>query len=121
MFIIYLFFNFAIVMIANRMSPGIEIADYENVVNIGADLLLSFIIGFFNTLIVPTCVSFNVLPTTRKIVVTSAIISFGAYILLAFINFGVKVNAFYGVIFAGLIVTCGSVIVGLFYKRKFIR
>ncbi len=121
MFIVYLFFNFVFVMIANRMAPGVTITDYEKVINIGADLMISFIIGFLNTLIVPVCISLNIIPTLKKIIIFSVIISFGSYIALAIINHGVKINAFYGVIFAGLIVSCGSIIVSLFYRRKFIR
>jgi len=109
------------VMIANRMSPGVTIDSYEKVVNIGADLLVSFIIGFLNTLIVPTCISLNVTPTTKKITIFSAIISFGSYIVLALLGHGVKIDAFYGVIIAGSIVTFGSIIVGLFYRRKYTR
>jgi len=121
MFIVYLFFNFVFVMIANRMAPGVTIADYERVVNIGADLMFSFIVGFLNTLIVPVCIGLNIIPTIKKIIIFSVIISFGSYIVLAVINYGIKIDAFYGVIFAGLIVSCGSIIVSLFYKRKYIR
>lgn len=121
MFIVYLFFNFVFVMMANRISPGITISDYENVVNIGADLLISLIIGFFNTLIVPVCVSLNVMPTLKKIVISSLIVNFGSYTLLAIIDYGVKVDAFYGVIFAGLIVSCGSTVTNMLFKKKYIH
>ena len=121
MFSACLFFNFAFVMIANRMSPGIVITDYENVVNIGSDLLSALIIGFFNTMIVPACIRLKVIPTLKKIIISASIISFGSYIFLALIDYGVKVEAFYGVIVAGLIVSSGSIITNIFYKQKFIR
>jgi hypothetical protein len=121
MFIVCFFFNFVFVMIANRISPGIVITDYENVVNIGADLMYAFFIGLFNSLIVPICIALNVVPTIRKIIIFVSIISFGSYIIISLIDYGIKVSAFYGVIIAGLIVSLGSIVTNLLFRQKYIR
>ncbi len=99
-----LFINFLIVFFVDRVIPGIEVSFFEHVPNIGADLVFSAIVGFLNSMIFPTLVFMNVQVSTLKIAIISFVISYAAFISIAFINFGVVATNGWGIFFGGLIV-----------------
>lgn len=98
-----LFLNFLIVFFAARVVPGIQIQFFENVPNIGADIVFASVVGFFNSIIVPVMVGLNVRVTNLKILIFSFLVSFLGFFLIGIFNFGVKAS-FSGVIFGGLLV-----------------
>ena len=98
-----LFLNFLIVFFVLRVIPGITIEFFENVPNIGADILFSLILGFFNSIIVPVFVGLDLKITYLKITVVGFIITFFAFILIGIVNFGITANIM-GIILGGAIV-----------------
>ncbi len=99
-----LFLNFMAVFLVDRIAPGIQIRLYEDVPNIGASLLLSLIVGFLNASVFPLFFLLSVRCTKSKIAILTGIISFGAFIAIAILPFGVRAINSVGVIFGGAIV-----------------
>jgi uncharacterized membrane protein YvlD (DUF360 family) len=48
-----LFLNFLVVFFVDRVAPGVEISYFEQVPNVGADILFSVIVGFLNASVFP--------------------------------------------------------------------
>jgi uncharacterized membrane protein YvlD (DUF360 family) len=86
------------------MGPGMSIDSYEQVPNIGADILFSAILGFLNASVFPFLFILELKPTKLKIGIITFIISYAAFIVIAIIPFGVRVESATGVIVGGLIV-----------------
>lgn len=98
-----LFLNFLAVFFVNRMIPGIEVNEFQQVPNFGADVLFSFVVGLLNALVFPFLFTLELTPTRMKIAVITFVISFAAFLFIAIVPYGVRANAG-GVIFGGLIV-----------------
>lgn len=116
-----LFLNFLVVFFVNRAIPGVEVSQYQDVPNIGADILFSFIVGFLNSAIFPALFIFNFQPTLLKIAIPAFIISFGSYIFLSIISFGVQVISVGGIIVGGLIVWIVSILTNYFELKHFLK
>ncbi len=98
------FLNFLIVFFIDRVAPGVEIANFENVPNIGADILFSLIIGFLNSSIFFFLALLELSITNLRMAIMSFIVSFGAFLVIAIIPFGVRVVNPWGVIIGGGVV-----------------
>jgi hypothetical protein len=99
-----LFLNFLIVFFIDRVAPGVEIQNFENVPNVGADILFALIVGFLNASVY---FFFSLMETTithLKMGLTTFIISFGAFSIIALVPFGVRVVNPLGLIIGGLVV-----------------
>lgn len=99
-----LFLNFLIVFFIDRVAPGITIESYEQVPNIGADILFALIVGFLNASIFFFLAILELKITNLKLALFSFVISFAAFITIAIIPFGVRVVNPWGVILGGGIV-----------------
>jgi uncharacterized membrane protein YvlD (DUF360 family) len=99
-----LFLNFLVVFFVDRMVPGIQVNNFENVPNIGADILFSLVVGFLNASIFFFLVILDLDITKLRLALLSFVISFGAFIVIAIIPFGVQVINVWGVIIGGGIV-----------------
>ncbi len=99
-----LFLNFLIVFFIDRVSPGIEITDFEAVPNIGADILFALVVGFLNSSIFFFLAILELSVTNLKLAMISFIISFGAFSIIAIVPFGVRVVDIWGVIIGGTLV-----------------
>ncbi|MBU6447014.1 MAG: phage holin family protein, partial [Verrucomicrobia bacterium] len=84
-----LFLNFLIVFFIDRVSPGVEIQNYENVPNIGADIFFSLVVGFLNASVYFFFTLLELPITNLKLGITTFIISFGAFLIIALVPFGV--------------------------------
>lgn len=98
------FLNFLIVFFVDRVAPGIEIARFEGVPSIGADILFSLIIGFLNASVFFFLAILELKITDLKLGIITFIISFLAFIVIAIVPFGVRVVSPWGVITGGVIV-----------------
>lgn len=98
-----LFLNFLIVFFAARVLPGITIEFYENVPNIGADILFSLTVGFLNSIIVPVLVLLEVKINNLKIAVIGFLISFLSFIIIGIVDFGIRADVL-GIILGGSLV-----------------
>lgn len=85
------FLNFLVVFFVDRMAPGVEIGYFENVPNIGADILFSLIVGFLNASIFFFFAILELKITNCKLALVGLVISFGAFLLIAIFPFGVRV------------------------------
>lgn len=99
-----LFLNFLIIFFVDRVAPGIEIIRYEEVPNIGADILFALVVGFLNASVFFFLAILELKISNLKIGILTFIISFLAFIVIAIIPFGVRVVSPWGVIVGGLIV-----------------
>lgn len=117
-FLLSLFFNFMAVFIVNRIIPGIKIGYFENLPNIGADLLFSLIVGFFNASIYPVLAAFTQNVTIKKIAIISFFISFGSFVFIHYIQFGVRATTFPGVFIGGSLVWGAAVFINFLIMRK---
>ncbi len=104
------FLNFLIVFFIDRVAPGVEIANFENVPNIGADILFSLIIGFLNSSIFFFLALLELSITNLKMAIMSFIVSFGAFLVIAIVPFGVRVVNPWGVIIGGGVVWAMAVL-----------
>jgi len=95
------FLNFLIVFFIDRVSPGVEITSFEQVPNIGADILFSLILGFLNSSIFFFLALLELSITNLRMAVMSFVISFGGFLAIAIIPFGVRVVNPWGVILGG--------------------
>jgi len=99
-----LFLNFLVVFFVDRVAPGVEISYYEQVPNIGADILFSLIVGFLNASIFFFLALLEIKITRFKLALFSFVISFAAFIAIAIFPFGVQVVNAWGVIIGGGVV-----------------
>jgi uncharacterized membrane protein YvlD (DUF360 family) len=99
-----LLLNFLVVFFVDRIIPGIEVSFFENVPNIGADIVFSAVVGFLNSLIFPLLLLLELNPTTTKIGVISFVISYAAFISIAFFNWGIASTSILGIIVGGFLV-----------------
>lgn len=104
------FLNFLIVFFVDRVAPGVEIASFENVPNIGADILFSLIVGFLNSSIFFFLALLELSITNLRMAIMSFIVSFGAFLVIAIIPFGVRVVNPWGVIIGGGVVWAMAVL-----------
>src|SRR3989344_3890411 len=98
-----LFLNFLIVFFVNRIVPGIEISYYEEVPNIGADILFSIILGFLNASVFPLLFILEVPTTPFKLAVITFAITVVCFSAISIFPFGVQVIRPAGFIIGGLI------------------
>ena len=101
-----LFLNFLAVFFVDRVIPGLEIAYFEQVADIGADIFFSVMVGFFNASIFPFLALMEMQVTNLKLAIISCLISFGAFAIIAVIPFGIKVVNPLGFFMGGAIVWC---------------
>ncbi len=105
-----LFLNFLVVFFIDRVSPGIEITNFENIPNIGADILFSLILGFLNASIFFFLALLEAKITDFKLALMSFVVTFGGFITIAIVPFGVRVVNPLGVIVGGGVVWLVAVI-----------
>lgn len=98
------FLNFLIVFFVDRVAPGVEIASFEQVPNIGADIFFALVVGFLNSSIFFFLVLLEAAITNFKMALMSFVVSFGAFLLIAIVPFGVRVVNPWGVLIGGGIV-----------------
>lgn len=99
-----IFLNFLVVFFVNRMVPGIEIGLYDQVPNIGADLLFSGILGCLNASVFPFLFILELDVTRLRLAIFTFLITFSGFITIAVVPFGVRVVHIGGLILGGLIV-----------------
>jgi uncharacterized membrane protein YvlD (DUF360 family) len=99
-----LFLNFLFVFFVDRVVPGIEITYFEQVPNIGADILFSIVVGFLNATIYPFLALLELSISKLKLACFSFVISFGAFTAIALVPFGIQVVSPLGWILGGGIV-----------------
>jgi putative membrane protein len=99
-----LFLNFLAVFFINNVMGGIEITFFENVPNIGFDLLFSIVLGLINSLIFPMFFLFEIKVTIIRLAIISFFISFLAYTILAIFPLGIKIIALYAWFFCSFFI-----------------
>jgi uncharacterized membrane protein YvlD (DUF360 family) len=99
-----LFLNFLIVFFVDRVVPGVVINSFEQVPNIGADILFSVILGFLNASVYPFLFVLELSATPIKMAVMTFVITFVGFTVISVIPFGVQVISPAGFIVGGLIV-----------------
>ena len=98
------FLNFLFVFFIDRISPGIEITYFEEVPDVGADLLFSILVGFFNASVFPFLSIMELKITKLKLALMTCVISFSAFAIIALVHFGVRVVNPAGFFFGGTVV-----------------
>ncbi|MBI5272837.1 MAG: phage holin family protein [Chlamydiia bacterium] len=98
------FLNFLMVFFIDRISPGIEIVYFDQVPNVGADILFSILVGFFNASVFPFLAILELKITKLKLAVMTGVISFAAFTIIAVIPFGVRVVSPLGFFFGSLVI-----------------
>lgn len=83
--------NFLFVFFIDRISPGIEIIYFEQVPDIGADILFSILLGFLNASVFPFLALLELNISKLKIAIMTFIISYGAFGVISVISFGVRI------------------------------
>ncbi len=96
-----IFFNFLAVFLINRVSPGLQIVYFEQVPNVITDLLFSLIVGFLNATVFPFLSILELNPNKFKLAFFTAIISYGAFLIVSIAPFGVQVTSPLGILVAG--------------------
>lgn len=96
------FLNFLAIFFINRVGPGLEVGFYEQVPNIGADILFSAVVGFLNAAVFPFLFISELNPTPRKIALLTFVISFASFVAIALLPFGVQAVSIVGVLVGGL-------------------
>lgn len=99
-----LLLNSLAVFFINRMAPGLEIGFYEQLPDMGADLLFSVVVGFLNASVFPLLFIMELGPNPRKIAILTFLVSFASFIAIAVIPFGVQAVSILGVIIGGTFV-----------------
>lgn len=95
-----LFLNFLVVFFIDRVIPGIQVASYEQVPNIGADILFALAVGFLNASVYPFFSILEISTTKLKLALFNFIISFVSFGAIALVPFGVQAT-FEGVLLGG--------------------
>jgi hypothetical protein len=110
--------NTLTVFFIDRVAPGIEVALYEQVPNIGADLLFSILVGFFNASVFPFLAILELNPTVKKIIAITGVISIAGFTIISIVPFGVRVTSVLGAILgAGTVWAIAALTNYLEFKR----
>ncbi|MBN1914502.1 MAG: phage holin family protein [Parachlamydiales bacterium] len=113
-----LFFNFLTVFFVNHVIPGIDIAYYSKLPDIGGDIIFAFILGFLNSMIVPLCLLLHIRISLFRIGLASFLITFLGYALVNMMPGDIRVATFGAYIWASLVVWFASYFTNyLEYKR----
>ena len=96
-----LFLNFLVVFFVDRVMPGVQIGTFEQEPNIGADILFSLILGFLNASVFYFLALLELSITHLRLALITAIISFGGFLTIALVPFGVQVTGFSGFLLGG--------------------
>lgn len=99
-----LFLNFLIIFFIDRVSPGVEILNFENVPNVGADILFALVFGFLNASVFFFYALLELPISNLKLGITTFFVSYSAFIVIAIFPFGVRVVSPWGVIIGGTVV-----------------
>ncbi len=99
-----LFLNFLAVFFVDRIIPGIEIEYFEQIPNIGADILFSIVVGFLNASIFPFFSLFEMKASKVKLALITLVVSYGAYAIITLIPFGIRAVNFTGFFLGGTLV-----------------
>lgn len=91
------------VFFVDRAIPGVQVLYYEQVPNIGADILFSLAVGFLNASVYPFLAIMEISITKLKLSLFTFIISFASFSAIALVAFGVQAT-FGGVLFGGVLV-----------------
>ena len=83
--------NFLFVFFIDRVSPGIEIIYFEQVPDIGADLLFSILVGFLNASVYPFFSLLELPVSKMKIAIITFAITFTLFGIIAVVPFGVRI------------------------------
>jgi hypothetical protein len=113
-----LILNFLVVFFVDRVAPGIEIIYYHQIPNIAADIVFCALIGLMNASIFPFLSIMEIDPTRLKLLIGSALISFGAFIVVAIVPFGVSVVEFIGIVSGGAMVWAVSFLTNYLDARR---
>lgn len=97
-----LFLNFLVVFFIDRAIPGVQVVNYEQVPNIGADILFALIVGFLNASVYPFLAILEISITKLRLALFNFIISFVSFSAIALVPFGVQAT-FGGVLLGGAI------------------
>jgi uncharacterized membrane protein YvlD (DUF360 family) len=92
------------VFFIDRVGPGMEIDYFEQVPNIGADLLFAAIVGFLNASVFPFLAILELTVSRLKLALFTGVISYGSFAVIAVIPFGVQVVNFWGFLVGGSLV-----------------
>ncbi len=95
------FLNFLIVFFLARVLPGINIEYFENVPNVGLDILFAGVVGFLNASIFYFWLVLDVKITKLKLAISAIIISFLSFIVIGVFNIGMQAD-FSGVMLGGI-------------------
>lgn len=95
-----LLFNFLAVFFINRAAPGLEIVYFEAVPNVITDFLFALLVAFLNASVFPFLFILELHPTKFKIAFLTCLISYGAFIVVSIVPFGVQASPL-GVIIGG--------------------
>lgn len=98
------FLNFLIVFFVNRVIPGIQVATFEKLPDVIADVFFSLVLGFINAAVVYILMICNLKPSTFKLGISTFVVSFTGFAIMAIFPLGVEVQSFGGYLFASLIV-----------------
>ena len=99
-----LFLNFLVVFFVDRVSPGVEIIYFEQIPDIGADILFSILVGFLNASVFPFLMILELNPNKLKMAIMTFCVSYGAFIVISMIPFGIQVTNPSGVFVGGTLV-----------------
>lgn len=110
--------NLIIIFLINRIVPGVEVGTYQQVPNIGADLLFSAIVALLNASVFPVLASAELDPGPRTLAVVTFLISFAAYITIAIFPFGVQAVTPFGVILASTVTWVSGFLTNYFEWRQ---
>jgi len=103
-----LLINFLAVFFVNHILPGIEIAYYSKLPDIGGDLIFAFGLGFANSLIFPVMRFLHLSPSHFKIGLVSFAVSFIGYSIVNLLPLGIDVSTPGAYVWGGLLVWCVS-------------
>ena len=99
-----LFINFLVIFFVDRVSPGVEIIYFEQIPDVGADILFSILVGFLNASVFPFLMILELNPSKLKMGLMTFCISYGAFIVISMIPFGIQVTGPVGIFFGGTLV-----------------
>ena len=96
--------NFLFVFFIDRVTPGIEIVYFEQVPDVGADILFSVIVGFLNASVFPFLSLLELKISKMRLAILTFILSFGSFGVISVLSFGVSITAPAGFFVGGTLV-----------------
>lgn len=112
------FFNTLVVFFVNYLVPGIYVEDSSKIPHIRGDIIFPLVLGFLNSLILPSLRVLDQPFSFLRLAIIAMIINFAAYAFLKLISITIRLETIEGYLLGAFFVTVITLMISGWEMRK---